>query len=179
MKKNFALESRGKRLNHFHGHNSHQHLILIRPNINTKSSVGEGRLGGYEYTTTHISIYNQHKRAALRPVWNNCIWTSKQKNFITTLVTSISDMISVIYKYFVLFSSKQIVLKYYSNEESWQFLQQSTIRNTTISEIYLPKIKTSNTFLPGLRLLVVVLYNVLISIYNLQNVMYLKAQNAM
>ena len=88
-------------------------------------------------------------------------------------------MISVIYKYFVLFSSKQIVLKYYSNEESWQFLQQSTIKNRTISEIYLPKIKTSNTFLPGLRLLVVVLYNVLISIYNLQNVMYLKAQNAM
>lgn len=118
MKKNFALESRGKRLNPFHGHNSHQHLILIRPNINTKSSVGEGRLGGYEYTTTHISIYNQHKRAALRPVWNICIWTSKQKNFITTLVTSIFDMISVIYKYFVLFSSKQIVLKYYSNEES-------------------------------------------------------------
>ena len=107
-------------------------------------------------------------------VWTICIWTSKQNNFTITLVTTIFDTIFVIYKYFALFSSKQIVLKYYSNEESWHFVHLSTIYNTTITESYLPKKKKSNTIL-----VVVVLDNVLISIYNLQNAMYLKAQNAM
>lgn len=86
-----------------------------------------------------IIIYNQHRRAALRPVWNICIWTSTQNNFTITLATTFFDTISVIYKYFVLFSSKQLVLKYYWNEESWQFLHPATIYNTTISENYLPK----------------------------------------